>query len=170
MTDDTAATPAEQEAARRALDEDVRRRRAERIAEQDKMFAKNQTPIPAFFSIIEFGRSEPPYGPVKMREGIDAQEAMIQALPEGMGFSRGRLMLNGDSPDWRLARIREAHAREIADGGMVGEYCIECGWAWPCATYIWTLELDGPSCDEPWSPLDWEHPKTAQELRELLDD
>lgn len=159
----------EQERQRRQRDEEVRARRAERIAKQDEMFAEHGAPVPSFFSIIEFGRKEAPYGPVKMREGIDAQEAMVRALPEGWGIARCRIMLNGDSPDHRLARIREAHSRERA-AAMPGEYCSECGWTWPCPTYVWTLEIDGPSCDEPWNPADWEYPKTAHELRELLDD
>lgn len=34
----------------------------------------------------------------------------------------------------RLDRIATWHARETADGGMVGDYCVECGEVWPCET------------------------------------
>lgn len=34
----------------------------------------------------------------------------------------------------RLDRIAAWHARETADGGMVGDYCVECGLRWPCDT------------------------------------
>ena len=34
----------------------------------------------------------------------------------------------------RLDRIAGWHARETADGGMVGDFCTECGERWPCET------------------------------------
>lgn len=34
----------------------------------------------------------------------------------------------------RLDRIAGWHARETAEGGMVGDYCAECGELWPCDT------------------------------------
>lgn len=34
----------------------------------------------------------------------------------------------------RLARIASWHSRESADGGMVGDFCNECGAVWPCDT------------------------------------
>jgi hypothetical protein len=34
----------------------------------------------------------------------------------------------------RLDRIAPGHARETADGGMVGDYCVECSEIWPCDT------------------------------------
>jgi hypothetical protein len=34
----------------------------------------------------------------------------------------------------QLDRIAAWHARETAEGGMVGDYCIECGQLWPCET------------------------------------
>lgn len=37
----------------------------------------------------------------------------------------------------RLATIADAHARETAGGGMVGDYCVECGCRHPCPTYRW---------------------------------
>lgn len=32
----------------------------------------------------------------------------------------------------RLDRIATWHRRETADGGMVGDYCVECDLRWPC--------------------------------------
>lgn len=32
----------------------------------------------------------------------------------------------------RLQRISSWHSRETAEGGMVGDLCIECGHPWPC--------------------------------------
>lgn len=32
----------------------------------------------------------------------------------------------------RLERIASWHSRETAEGGMVGDCCIECGLRWPC--------------------------------------
>lgn len=34
----------------------------------------------------------------------------------------------------QLARISGWHARETGPGGMVGDFCIECGHRWPCDT------------------------------------
>jgi hypothetical protein len=34
----------------------------------------------------------------------------------------------------RLSRIAGWHTRETADGGMVGDFCNECGNVWPCET------------------------------------
>lgn len=34
----------------------------------------------------------------------------------------------------QLDRIASWHSRETADGGMVGDYCTECGHRWPCET------------------------------------
>ncbi len=34
----------------------------------------------------------------------------------------------------RLSRIGTWHARETGPGGMVGDFCIECGTGWPCDT------------------------------------
>ena len=34
----------------------------------------------------------------------------------------------------RLQRIAAWHSRETAGGGMVGDYCNECGHVWPCET------------------------------------
>lgn len=36
-----------------------------------------------------------------------------------------------------LASIANAHDRERAGGGMVGDFCIECERRWPCPTYQW---------------------------------
>ena len=34
----------------------------------------------------------------------------------------------------RLDRITSWHSRETAEGGMVGDFCNECGERWPCET------------------------------------
>jgi hypothetical protein len=34
----------------------------------------------------------------------------------------------------QLDRITSWHSRETADGGMVGDFCNECGEIWPCDT------------------------------------
>jgi hypothetical protein len=54
----------------------------------------------------------------------------------------------------RLDRLTSWHSRETADGGMVGDYCNECGHLWPCDTRkmaegIWTEadEMDGGDSD-----------------------
>jgi hypothetical protein len=34
----------------------------------------------------------------------------------------------------QLDRIASWHSRETAEGGMVGDFCVECGERWPCET------------------------------------
>lgn len=34
----------------------------------------------------------------------------------------------------RLQRIAAWHSRETADGGLVGDFCVECRHRWPCDT------------------------------------
>ncbi len=45
----------------------------------------------------------------------------------------------------QLARISSWHSRETADGGMVGDFCNECGERWPCDT---RKMADGTYVDE----------------------
>lgn len=35
----------------------------------------------------------------------------------------------------RLSRLATWHSRESGPGGMVGDYCNECGHTWPCDSY-----------------------------------
>lgn len=49
------------------------------------------------------------------------------------GDLRDLLSLAFDAGD-RLQRIGTWHSRETAPGGMVGDYCTECGNRWPCDT------------------------------------
>jgi hypothetical protein len=64
----------------------------------------------------------------------------IVGIPHGEGYAQDL-----DARTWQainliitlrgqLGRIAAWHARETADGGMVGDYCVECGEHWPCET------------------------------------
>ena len=61
------------------------------------------------------------------------------ATPEGgsarltYGHLRELLSLASEAGD-RLQRIASWHSRETAEGGMVGDFCIECDQKWPCET------------------------------------
>lgn len=57
------------------------------------------------------------------------------------------------TPGARLARIAEAHHKNVDEhGGTFGE-CNECDHAWPCPTYIWaTTERDNTL--NTWDPCD----------------
>jgi len=52
----------------------------------------------------------------------------------------------------RLERIAEAHCKQVDDhGGTTGD-CNECGWTWPCPTYVWsTSDRDSLAT---WNPAD----------------
>lgn len=68
-------------------------------------------------------------------------DALVAATAtDGGGVSRltyGDLALLvrqlGETGD-RLDRIVSWHARQSGPGGMVGDYCTECGHVWPCDT------------------------------------
>ena len=52
----------------------------------------------------------------------------------------------------RLAKIAEAHHKYVDEHGGTDGGCNECGWNWPCPTYIWaTTEQDTLA---PWNPSD----------------
>lgn len=64
----------------------------------------------------------------------------IVGIPHGIGYAQDL-----DARTWQainliinlrgqLDRIAAWHARETAEGGMVGDYCTECGEIWPCET------------------------------------
>jgi hypothetical protein len=45
----------------------------------------------------------------------------------------------------RIHRVINWHKRQSAPGGMVGDFCTECGEHWPCDT---RLMLEGKYVDE----------------------
>lgn len=64
----------------------------------------------------------------------------IVGIPHGKGYAQ-----HLDSRTWlaiiqinklrgQLDRIAAWHSRETAEGGMVGDFCIECETRWPCDT------------------------------------
>lgn len=76
-----------------------------------------------------------------MEEARTVQHLLdLAGVPEGEGYSAhidGRVFLlvaEVGRLRERLVRIAGWHARETGPGGMVGDFCIECGWSWPCDT------------------------------------
>jgi len=52
----------------------------------------------------------------------------------------------------RLSRIAQAHSKnELAGGGTTGD-CDECGYHWPCPTYVWATSDRDPLAT--WDPKD----------------
>jgi len=52
----------------------------------------------------------------------------------------------------RVGRIAEAHCKDVDDHGGTYGVCDECGWPYPCPTYVWaTTERDSLST---WDPAD----------------
>lgn len=78
-------------------------------------------------------------------------------VPPGLGAQAG-----GDL-DTRVAkyavpaliaidRIAEAHRKNVDEHGGTSGDCNECGWSWPCPTYVWaTSDRDSLAC---WNPSD----------------
>jgi hypothetical protein len=75
----------------------------------------------------------------------------LAGIPEGEGYSAhidARVFLlwtRLNAAEDRLARIDSWHSREKTDGGMVGDFCTECGNRWPCDT---SRMADGTYVDE----------------------
>ncbi|MER5482959.1 hypothetical protein ABT024_07045 [Streptomyces sp. NPDC002812] len=56
------------------------------------------------------------------------------------------------SAEHRLARIAEAHSKNLTVGGMTSGDCDECEQRWPCPTYVWaTTDRDLIAT---WDPAD----------------
>lgn len=64
----------------------------------------------------------------------------MAGIPEGTMYDAHidarvfQLMLARNQLAERLGRITGWHCQETAEGGMVGDFCIECGNRWPCDT------------------------------------
>jgi hypothetical protein len=75
----------------------------------------------------------------------------LAGIPEGSGYSANidarvyLLVMERMELAERLGRISNWHSRETAPGGMVGDYCNECGHRWPCDTRRMT---DGTYVDD----------------------
>lgn len=67
--------------------------------------------------------------------GIPAQHQKRQPDVSDLDARTFRhLMLSMDMSE-RLGRLAAWHCRESWSGGLVGDYCNECGNLWPCDTY-----------------------------------
>jgi len=64
----------------------------------------------------------------------------LAGIPEGFNYSAHidarvyLLLIARMQLRERLDRITTWHSRESGPGGMVGDYCTECGHVWPCDT------------------------------------
>lgn len=61
--------------------------------------------------------------------------------------------VTASDPACRLDRIAQAHAKEVLEHGLTSGDCTECGWSWPCPTYVWAT-TDRDSVVDPWNPAD----------------
>lgn len=58
------------------------------------------------------------------------------------------------SPEERLARIAEAHSKNVSSfGGMTDGLCIECYQTHPCPTFAWATDNQRHVLDT-WDPAD----------------
>lgn len=94
----------------------------------------------------------------------------IQSIKAVHGHD-GQSRIVDTDPGARLSRIAEAHSKNPTAAGMTSGDCNECGWAWPCPTWIWAstgrdpLATWDPSDDEETATLDGEY-EPNQPLRD----
>lgn len=75
----------------------------------------------------------------------------LAGVPEGHGYDAHidaqvfRLLAEVLRRREQAARLADWHSRETGPGGMVGNFCTECGHVWPCAT---RRMADGSYTDE----------------------
>lgn len=70
----------------------------------------------------------------------------------GHGGNTKVVWLDPSNESMRLARIAEGHSKNLTAGGMTSGDCDECGWSWPCPTYVWaTTDREYSSV---WNPAD----------------
>ncbi|WP_319052656.1 hypothetical protein [Streptomyces europaeiscabiei] len=62
----------------------------------------------------------------------------------------------GAGPKARLARIAEAHSKDVGEGGLTSGDCTECGHPHPCPTYTWATTDRDPLAT--WDPADDDEP------------
>lgn len=61
----------------------------------------------------------------------------------------------------RMHRIADRHHKQVTTGGLTDGSCNECGWEWPCPTYVWaTSDTRDPTLDT-WDPADDEDEESA---------
>lgn len=82
-----------------------------------------------------------------MQSGITGQAAdlVLAALDRYDTWVAGRL-------EARLARIAEAHSKNVTGGGLTSGECNECSHSHPCPTYTWATASRDPLAT--WDPAD----------------
>lgn len=68
-----------------------------------------------------------------------------------------RQVLAIDAPKARLGQIAEAHCKDVGELGLTSGMCMECGYSWPCPTYVWASTERDPLAT--WNPADDEQPE-----------
>jgi hypothetical protein len=90
----------------------------------------------------------------------------LAGISEGLGYSAHidarvyLLLVDRMQLRERLDRIATWHSRESGPGGMVGDYCTECGERWPCDT---RRMADGTHEDLAPAALDGGQPATEED-------
>lgn len=74
-----------------------------------------------------------------------AADLVLAALDRYDTWAAGRL-------EARLARIAEAHSKNVTGGGLTSGECNECGHSHPCPTYTWATANRDPLAT--WDPAD----------------
>ncbi|MFM9703574.1 hypothetical protein [Streptomyces galilaeus] len=77
-----------------------------------------------------------------------AADLVLAALDRYDAWAAGRMAA-------RLARIAEAHSKNVTHGGLTSGECNECGHAWGkdgCPTYVWATVNRDPLAT--WDPRD----------------
>lgn len=124
---------------------------------------------PELTIVLKLGWSNPDTGPTSLRlYALDqgdqprwakpharvAEVPLIEAgAKEGDRFILMPAEKHARSAADRLDKIASMHAKYTdAHGGTYGE-CTECGYRWPCPTYVWATQERDVALD-PWDPAD----------------
>jgi hypothetical protein len=125
---------------------DMAQKRAANAPEKDVLHPETWPPVHRHYNDVRVNDCghDLHYGWLEIAQEIENVQQVLDVagipdgLPQGKGDADWRaaeaVMRLIDARE-RLGRIADNHARETADGGMVGDFCVECNWRWPCPTY-----------------------------------
>ncbi|MFI0265607.1 hypothetical protein [Streptomyces luteogriseus] len=91
-----------------------------------------------------------------------AGEELGTSIEQSLRFEVTKYLDERNEARDRLARIAEAHSKDVSTAGMTSGRCIECGERDPCPTHVWATTERHPVFNT-WDPADDEEVDAADE-------